>query len=67
MGQRVRSKHWLFIGVIGLLLLTLQGVSAQVQPVLKIGVLDNERGSISNGARLAACAAQMGQCSALSW
>ena len=39
--------------MIGLLLLALQGVSAQDLPVLHIGVLDNERGSISNGARLA--------------
>jgi len=35
------------------MLLALQGVSAQNQPVFNIGVLDNERGSISNGARLA--------------
>ncbi|MEO8397691.1 MAG: ABC transporter substrate-binding protein, partial [Chloroflexota bacterium] len=54
MGQRVRSKHGLFFGVIGLMLLALQGVSAQSQAVFHIGVLDNERGSISNGARLAA-------------
>ncbi|MBI1257465.1 MAG: hypothetical protein GC204_08340 [Chloroflexi bacterium] len=53
MGQRDRSKHWLFLSVIGLLLLTLHSVSAQDLPVLHVGVLDNERGSISNGARLA--------------
>ncbi len=41
------------IGLIGVLLLTLQGVSAQEQPTFRIGVLDNERGSISSGARLA--------------
>ncbi len=41
------------IGLIGVLLLALQVVSAQEQPVFRIGVLDNERGSISSGARLA--------------
>ena len=53
MGQQHRSRLCIFIGVIGLMLLALQGVSAQTQPVFHIGVLDNERGSISNGARLA--------------
>src|SRR5579885_1847983 len=53
MQQKDRSKLWIFTVVIGLLLLTLQGVSAQSQPGINIGVLDNERGPISNGARLA--------------
>ena len=53
MGLQSRSKFWLFIGVIGLMLLALQGVSAQDQPVFHIGVLDDERGPISNGARMA--------------
>jgi branched-chain amino acid transport system substrate-binding protein len=55
MQRKDRSKLWAFIGVIGLLLLALTPtVSAQEQPVFHIGVLDSERGHISNGARLAA-------------
>ncbi len=53
MQQKDRSKLWIFTVVIGLLLLTLQGVSAQSQPGFNIGILDSERGPISNGARLA--------------
>ncbi len=41
------------IGVIGVLLIALQGVSAQDQPMFHIGVLDDDLGAISNGARLA--------------
>src|SRR5664279_3325031 len=53
MQRKDGSKLWLFFGVIGLLLLALQGVSAQTQPVFHIGVLDDPRGAISDGARLA--------------
>ncbi|HVU10731.1 MAG TPA: ABC transporter substrate-binding protein [Phototrophicaceae bacterium] len=53
MQHKNRSRLGFFAIVIGLLLLTLQGVSAQSQPGFNIGVLDSERGPISNGARLA--------------
>lgn len=54
MQRKALSRLWLSVGVIGLLLLALSGVSAQQpQPVFRIGVLDEARGAISNGARLA--------------
>lgn len=43
---------WILIVIAGLLL-AFQGISAQEQPVIRIGVLDTEQGAISNGARLA--------------
>ncbi len=53
MRQRDRSRLSIFIVVIALLLLALHSVAAQDQPAFNIGVLDDERGSISDGARLA--------------
>ncbi|MEP7291527.1 MAG: ABC transporter substrate-binding protein [Chloroflexota bacterium] len=46
------SKLWILVGIIVLLFLV-PSISAQDQPILRIGVLDNERGAVSNGARLA--------------
>ena len=53
MHRKSNSKLWLCVGLLGLLLLALTSVSAQQQPVFNIGVLDDTRGAISNGARLA--------------
>ena len=52
MHRNNRPQLWILIGLIGLLF-TLQSVGAQDQPVFNIGVLDNERGAISSGARMA--------------
>ena len=53
MNRKLSPLFRALIGLIGVLLLALQGVSAQDQPTFRIGVLDTERGAISNGARLA--------------
>lgn len=52
MKRNHRSIGWILVVMVGLLL-AFQSVGAQQQPVFRIGVLDSERGSISNGARLA--------------
>lgn len=53
----MRQSRFVFVGVLLALALALTAslylASAQDQPVFRIGVLDNERGPISNGARLA--------------
>ncbi|MCC6804017.1 MAG: ABC transporter substrate-binding protein [Anaerolineae bacterium] len=46
-----RTIVWILIVLAGLL--AFQSISAQEQPVIRIGVLDTEQGAISNGARLA--------------
>lgn len=52
--QRNRnSRLWLCVGLLGVLLLAITGVSAQQQPIFRIGVLGDDRGAISGGARLA--------------
>lgn len=52
MQPKSQSKVWILIGII-VLLFGVQGISAQDLPIIRIGVLDGERGPISNGARLA--------------
>lgn len=48
-----RGKRFVFL-LIGIVLIVASYTGlAQSQPVFRIGVLDNERGSVSNGARLA--------------
>jgi branched-chain amino acid transport system substrate-binding protein len=48
------KRNSLILSLIGMfMLLIFSGVEAQGEPVFRIGVLDNERGAISNGARLA--------------
>jgi ABC-type branched-subunit amino acid transport system substrate-binding protein/uncharacterized protein YraI len=46
------TKLWFLLGIL-LLLVAVPSISAQDQPIIRIGVLDGERGPISNGARLA--------------
>lgn len=46
------TKLWFLLGIL-LLVFAVPSVSAQDQPIIRIGVLDGERGPISNGARLA--------------
>lgn len=46
------TKLWFLLGIL-LLLVAVPAISAQDQPIIRIGVLDGERGSLSNGARLA--------------
>ncbi len=53
MNRKPSHLFWVLIGLIGVLLLAIQGVSAQDQSTFRLGVLDDERGAISNGARLA--------------
>src|SRR5215213_9175569 len=52
MQPKSHSKLWKLIGIV-VLLFAVQGISAQDQPIIRIGVLDGERGPVSNGARLA--------------
>lgn len=47
MERRHRSIVWLVVMVVGVLLLSIHAVSAQDQPVTRIGVLDSEQGAIS--------------------